>query len=106
FHAYTYVWRDDQSDADLALDGAVVTVDAQEWEVPSQAGCLRCHLETAGNTLGLELAQLHRDQTYNGVEAHQIATLRAIGFVTELGHPDDLPTLAGYDDADTTLAAR
>ena len=76
---YTYVWRDDQSDADLTVGS--VNVDTADWQVPSRSQCLSCHTVAAGGSLGLELAQLNGEFRYatTGRTANQIATWNHLG---------------------------
>ncbi|MEL7369928.1 MAG: PQQ-dependent sugar dehydrogenase [Myxococcota bacterium] len=71
---YTYVWRDDQSEADLAI--SEVAVDAVDWVAPSRSQCLTCHTTAAGGSLGLELAQLNGPLLYpsTGRMANQLTT--------------------------------
>ncbi len=83
---YSYVWRDDGSDADKVNSAGeqrvwVAPDDAsQTWSYPSRAGCMTCHTAAAGFTLGLETRQLDRDFVYStGRQANQISTLAHIG---------------------------
>ena len=79
---YTYVWREDQTDADL-VEGAA-TIESEGWLVPSRAQCLTCHTVAAGGSLGLELAQLNGELTYpsTGRAANQLATWNHIDLFT------------------------
>ncbi len=100
--AYSYAWADDGSDATLAWGGATLPLDGDvDWEVPSSQDCFSCHTEAAGMSLGLEVAQLHRDQTYaaTGRTGSQLATWRAIGLLdpASLPTPEGLPQLPTYD---------
>ncbi|HSO38795.1 MAG TPA: PQQ-dependent sugar dehydrogenase [Labilithrix sp.] len=61
YAGYNYVWQDDGKDAVLAnAQGERRVFGGQAWIYPSRAQCLTCHNAAAGNTLGLELRQLHR----------------------------------------------
>jgi uncharacterized repeat protein (TIGR03806 family) len=53
---YSYRWEG--SDAVLLNGGAT---SEEGWMFPSRGECLQCHTEAAGQTLGLEWAQLNRD---------------------------------------------
>jgi uncharacterized repeat protein (TIGR03806 family) len=78
---YTYSWDDAQTDATLVRGGAVRDIGAgQQWIYPSEAQCVQCHTSAAGNSLGLETAQLNRDFTYpqTGRTANELATLSHI----------------------------
>jgi uncharacterized repeat protein (TIGR03806 family) len=97
---YSYAWRADGSDADLALSGATVATPSGDWRTPSAAECLQCHTAAAGSTLGLETGQLNGFRPYGAVSANQLSTLDQIGmFSAPLGlHPDQLPTVPRYAD--------
>jgi uncharacterized repeat protein (TIGR03806 family) len=57
---YTYEWDANEKDATLLLDGKTKPVGDQSWTFPSRSQCMTCHNTAAGNTLGLETAQLNR----------------------------------------------
>jgi hypothetical protein len=83
---YSYRWDDAQTDAVIvSTDGDTKTIvndmgESQSWSFPSRGGCLECHNDAAGGSLGLETIQLDRTLRYpSGVEADQIATLEHIG---------------------------
>ncbi|MFT4625662.1 MAG: putative repeat protein (TIGR03806 family) [Myxococcota bacterium] len=98
---YSYAWRDDLSDADLVdAGGASVDAGPEPWEIPSRAGCNRCHTEAAGRSLGLELVQLAHPITYpsTGRRADQLATLDHIGLFAD-PVPEGVLPLPGRDDA-------
>ncbi len=96
---YTYEWNDAQTDAVLVdAGGKTKSVDGKQWLYPSRSQCMACHTEAAGRTLGLETAQLNRNQFYptTGRTANQLATLNAVGlFFAPLNvSPDQLDKLA------------
>jgi uncharacterized repeat protein (TIGR03806 family) len=102
---YSYVWRDDGSDADLA-DGAVaIDLPSETWTVPSRAECVQCHTVVAGGSLGLEDRQMNRAVTYpsTGITAPQIATLAHIGWLTAA--PDDTAALGAFPAIDDASAS-
>jgi len=77
---YTYEWNDAQTDATLRETGVTKVVGTQSWTIPSRAQCMTCHTAAAGNTLGLETAQLNRTITYpDGTTANQLTKLDAAG---------------------------
>lgn len=110
WRGYTYVWNDDQTDADLLeangkdivlpikIDGKLTE---QKYRFPSRAECTLCHTNAAKFALGVSTMQMNRDHNYGGVIANQIATLDHIGlFSNKLPAPaDKLPKLADYHDA-------
>jgi uncharacterized repeat protein (TIGR03806 family) len=60
---YTYEWNDAGTDATLLDEGSHrKTIGQHEWHLPSRAECDNCHTSVAGHALGLELAQLDREQ--------------------------------------------
>jgi glucose/arabinose dehydrogenase len=88
---YSYRWNDDESDAVLLDDGQVI----DDWWYPSRGQCFSCHNSATGFTIGLELAQLHRDFTYpGGVTADQLATWEHIGLLSS-PLPAPIPRLGG-----------
>jgi len=84
---YSYAWNPEQTDAVLVesagQDQVFSVVDPEEpgqvrpqsWHFPSRAECLVCHSRAAGFVLGLQTAQLNRDQTYHGVTVNQLSAL-------------------------------
>lgn len=79
---YSYEWNDAETDATLLSGSKSKTVGTQTWFYPSRSQCLQCHTAVAGRSLGLELGQLNRTQTYaaTGRTANQLATMEAIGW--------------------------
>ncbi len=80
---YTYVWRDDESEADLATGEEMHP--SVDWLVPSRGQCLECHTIAAGGSLGLELRQLAGNHLYpsTGRVADQIETWNHIGLFAD-----------------------
>lgn len=89
---YTYVWNDDQTDAELAPASGVDRtysikdpaapggVRQQQWHYPSRAECMVCHSRAANWALGLSELQMNRDYTYpSGVTDNQLRTLEHLG---------------------------
>jgi uncharacterized repeat protein (TIGR03806 family) len=117
WRGYTYVWNDDQTDAELLDEkGADVTlkikVDGkmteQKYHFPSRAECTLCHTMGAKFALGVSTLQMNRDHNYGGVIANQLATLDHIGvFAKKLPKaPDKLPILADYNDEKLSVDVR
>lgn len=73
---YTYAWNDEGTDAELVLNGPSKQFGDQTWQYPSQSQCLQCHSSAAGFSLGLEIAQLARDDG-------QLQRLEESGFFSE-----------------------
>ncbi len=119
---YTYLWNDEQSDAELlgsdALqrtyeihdDDAPGGVRKQTWHFPSRAECMICHNEKGGFILGISTIQMNRDHPYAEGTANQIDTLNHLGlFSKPLPEPTEkLAQLVDPLDAthDLTIRAR
>jgi hypothetical protein len=117
WRGYTYVWNDDQTDAELldakGLDKLLkIKVGGQlidqNYRFPSRAECTLCHTNAAKFALGVSTMQMNRDHDYGGITANQLATLAHIGlFDKPLPKPPaELPKLADYDDHALSLDAR
>jgi uncharacterized repeat protein (TIGR03806 family) len=85
---YTYIWNNEQTDAELAdikgVDREYVIEGpnakrTQTWHFPSRAECTMCHTVTAKYALGVNTAQMNRDHDYGGVIANQLSTLEHLG---------------------------
>ncbi|HEY7313208.1 MAG TPA: PQQ-dependent sugar dehydrogenase [Gemmataceae bacterium] len=113
WRGYTYVWNDEQTDADLleaaGLDRVYTIKDKdapegtrrQKWHFPSRAECTLCHTMPAKYVLGVNTLQLNRDHDYgNGRFANQLRTFEHLGlFAKPLpAPPEKLPHLVNYED--------
>ncbi|MDA7980197.1 MAG: PQQ-dependent sugar dehydrogenase [Pirellulales bacterium] len=74
-YGMTYVWNEQQTDAELIDDGyfediEVTTADGktvnQQWFYPGRATCMVCHTKQAGYVLGVNTRQLNGDYAYPG----------------------------------------
>lgn len=120
WRGYTYIWNEDQSDAELApkegVDRTFTIVDKsapggrrqQTWHFPSRAECTLCHTMPAKFILGIKTVQMNRDHDYNGVVANQLATWQHIGLFKDPlpQSPDTLPRLTEYADPKASLNDR
>jgi uncharacterized repeat protein (TIGR03806 family) len=96
---YTYEWNDDGKDATLLPAGKMKALsDSAAWAYPSRTQCIQCHSKATGGTIGLETAQLNRDEVYPSTNrlSNQLATLDHIGmFSSPLAQlPADAPRLS------------
>jgi uncharacterized repeat protein (TIGR03806 family) len=78
WHGYTYIWNDDQTEAELAdasgVDRKFTITDKsapsgkreQAWHFPSRAECTLCHTMPAKYALGLNALQMNKDYDYGG----------------------------------------
>jgi len=122
WYGYTYVWNDEQTDAELldsqGLDRTLTIHDAkapggrreQVWRFPSRAECALCHTMASKYILGVTTLQMNKDHNYGGRTANQLAVLDKLGVFTEKlpKPPGELPRLVDYRDAnaDQHLRAR
>jgi uncharacterized repeat protein (TIGR03806 family) len=117
WRGYTYVWNDEQTDADLleekGLDRVLKIkvgekVIEQTYRFPSRAECALCHNNAPKFALGVNTLQMNRDHDYGGKVANQLATLAHIGlFAQKLpAPPDKLPRLADFDEAKLPIDVR
>ncbi len=121
WRGYTYVWNDDQTDAELldaqGADREISIRDAsasggdrkQKWHFPSRAECTLCHTMPAKYVLGLNTLQMNRNYDYGkGHVANQLRELEELGmFKTPLPKsPQELPHLVNYRDESQQLDQR
>jgi uncharacterized repeat protein (TIGR03806 family) len=121
WRGYTYVWNDEQTDAELAdaagLDRTFTVKDArapggareQTWHFPSRAECTLCHTTPAKYALGVNTLQMNRDFDYGGGRvANQLRTLEHLGVFSKPlpTPPEGLPRLVDYEDARQDLDRR
>jgi uncharacterized repeat protein (TIGR03806 family) len=120
WYGYTYVWKDDQTDAELldanGLDRKYTIRDPkaptgtreQVWHFPSRTECTMCHTVTAKYALGVNTVQLNRDHDYGGVVANQLSTLEHLGLFTKPlpERPEKLPRLVDYRDPKANVNER
>ena len=118
---YTYVWNDDQTDAELlpaqGADRELKIRDAaapggirkQVWHFPSRSECTLCHTMPAKYVLGVNTLQMNKDHDYgSGRTANQLQTLEHLGVFKEPlpKTPDELPRLVDYRDRSQALDNR
>jgi len=123
---YSYVWNDDQTDADLAgFQGETRTImvdgpggrHEQKYRVHARAECLLCHnpwvekrtmlfgIQSA-SPLGLNAPQMNRRYDLGGSAANQLAALHDAGLVAFNPEPSKLPKLVDPDDESADLDRR
>jgi hypothetical protein len=120
WNGYTYLWNDDQADAELAdaggLDRKYTIKDSQApngvreqvWHFPSRAQCTMCHTMSAKYVLGVNTLQMNKDHDYGGVVANQLATFEHIRLFTKPlpKPPEKLPRMVNYLDKTQNVDAR
>lgn len=117
---YTYVWNDEQTDAELApaqgLDRTITVKDGkapggtrqQVWHFPSRNECIGCHTMPAKFALGVNTLQLNKDHDYGGVVDNQLRTWEHIGLFTKPlpDVPSMLPRLYDFEDPKVDIDRR
>jgi uncharacterized repeat protein (TIGR03806 family) len=121
WYGYTYVWNDQQTDAELlgaqGLDRTLKIRDPrvpdgvreQTWHFPSRAECTLCHTMAAKYVLGVTTLQMNKDHDYGGGKvANQLEVLERLGvFKQKLPKPAaEMPRLADYRDTAANLHLR
>ena len=99
WRAYTYIWRDDQSDADLApAEGAEKEVrlggQNRYWQFSSRGQCMSCHSNQSEYALAFVPEQLNRP----GPDGrNQLIALTEAGLIRRAANDDK--SLPPFDDA-------
>ncbi len=120
WYGYTYLWNDDQTDAELidarGLDREYTIRDTdapggtrrQIWHFPSRAECTLCHTMAAKYVLGVTTMQTNRDHDYGGVLANQLATFDHLRLFTKPlpAEPQKLGRLEDYRDRSAPIETR
>jgi uncharacterized repeat protein (TIGR03806 family) len=121
WRGYTYVWNDDQTDAELldaqGADRELTIRDPaapggtrkQTWHFPSRAECTLCHTMPAKYVLGINTLQMNKNHDYGQENmVHQLHHWEELGmFKTALPKPSqELPHLVNYRDERESLDAR
>ena len=122
---YTYVWNDEQTDAELlaaeGLDRKLIIKDAaapggqreQTWRFPSRAECTLCHTMASKYVLGVTTLQMNKAHNYGDPHSsdkivNQLSLLEKLGVFQEKlpKPPQELASLADYRDANESLHLR
>jgi putative heme-binding domain-containing protein len=108
WRGYSFVWRDDQADADLvAADGAEKEVrDAggagtRQWQFQSRTQCLLCHNNQSEYALAFLPEQLNRPRTDG---RNQLIDLTEMGYIRRSG--EDGKPLPPFDTASAARERR
>ena len=121
WQGYTYVWNDQQTEANLLLNpqgrdrtfqiadpAAPGGTRRQSWHFPSRTECTVCHNMAAKYVLGVTTHQMNRDYDYAGRKLNQVKLLETLGcFAKPLPKPTrDLPRLVDYRASTNDLGLR
>ncbi len=117
-YGVTYLWREDETDADLLTDVFVEDIIisstagdwVQTWTYPSPSDCLSCHNPESKGVLGAKTASLNGSWTYpSGTTDNQLRTWNHLGLFDQ---PLDEAALSSYpahaalSDTSATLERR
>jgi uncharacterized repeat protein (TIGR03806 family) len=102
WRAYSYIWNDEQTDAELApntpqertftiRDRAEAEGRRQQtWRFSSRTECFLCHTSRGGFVYGFRPAQLNRDHDYGGIIDDQLRTLEYLDVFETLAQADKI----------------
>ncbi len=95
---HTYVWNEEQTNAERKVAGADIAVSfidaagesqSLSYSVPNTNLCNECHGKDEPNTLGGVTRQLDREYSYAGKSKNQIDYLASLGWFTSEPEPGD-----------------
>ena len=111
----TYLWNQEQTDANLLLDGYDIQVNwirtdgsnrSTSYHVPSQNECMTCHQSNlAISPIGPSLRNLNRNVERNGGSVNQLSYLQAIGILNDFDI-GQVPQIVDYQDSSISLSER
>lgn len=119
WRGYTYIWNDDQTDAELAPDKAIDRAfeiadpaapgdkRQQTWHFASRTECLLCHTTRGGSIYGFTRSQLDRVHNYGSASDNQLRTLAHVRLFADLEQDATKKIVDPYDEtADLEARAR
>jgi len=91
WQGYTYVYNDDQSEAELLEGSALKPISIntaegsfeQRYYFPSRSDCMACHTREAGFVLGLNTRQMNHPLNYHGQSENQLEMLDRLNVFTK-----------------------
>lgn len=109
--ANTYVWNEQQTEADLVQVGDskhIEWIDAKgieqmvQYQIPSVNDCKTCHsLHNGLVLLGPKVRNLNRQFNYADKAENQLVQWNRLGFLEDIPVPDSLPRLPVWDHSTT-----
>lgn len=109
----SYVWNDEQTDAEIKIAGATVPVSwthldgavrSLDYVVPNKNQCKQCHeeVEDVMGPIGPKARHVNRDFAYPGGSDNQLTHFAAVGYLTGApADPADAPRAPVWDDENT-----
>ena len=111
WYGVTYVWNDEQTDAELAIGGSQAEVawihsDGQSrstsYQIPNANQCLNCHgQDKAYQPLGPTARNLNRHSPVGEHPANQLAHWAELGLLDNLPATSDVTAMPQFDDPDS-----
>lgn len=111
WRGYTYVWNDNQTDAELlsdaAFDRTFEIVDSispggtrqQTWHFASSTECLLCHTTQGGSVNGFIPSQLDRDLVDSDLAVNQLDSLQQLGLFDLVAKLDGGRLVSPYNES-------
>jgi uncharacterized repeat protein (TIGR03806 family) len=116
WHAWAYLWNEDETDAGLTIAGAKVPVDTVAldgsqlsftYSVPNRNQCKGCHaLDGEIVPIGPKARNLNGDFAYRHGEQNQLAHWRGAGILEGAPTPEQAPAVPDWRDEAQPLEAR
>ena len=113
---YTYIWNDEQTEAELADSAVTRTFDVatptgtekQTWYFPSRSDCNACHTPLANFVLGANTRQMNRAHSYGGSSENQVEHWAALGVFSNApaNKAGDLAAFPDWKSGSGTAEAR
>ena len=103
----SYLWNEDQTEAELAIAGATVEVNwlhedgepkSINYNVPNLNDCKRCHTNEVMEPIGPKAGNLNRLVKLHGDEVNQLHHFRQTGLLQGLPELDSVARLATWND--------
>jgi uncharacterized repeat protein (TIGR03806 family) len=88
WEGYTYLWNEEQDDANLLADWPLTrTFEVKsaagpvkrDWYFPSRSDCQACHTQNAGFVMGVNTRQLNRAHEYGKVTDNELRVFERLG---------------------------
>ncbi|WP_020528001.1 SO2930 family diheme c-type cytochrome [Flexithrix dorotheae] len=117
WEALTYLWNDEQSEAELDLAGGITEVSwthydgslkSTEYIIPNANQCKGCHsYKDKFTPIGPKARHLNKDFTYKSGTTNQLVNWQELGFLKNLPeNQQEIPVLASYEDKSLDLNDR
>ena len=109
----TYIWNENNTEADLKLDGADTQVswidlngnnNSTLYHIPNENECIACHQSNSTMIpLGTKLRNLNRTVERDGTSLNQLHHLQAVGILNDF-EISQVPSIVDYNDGNNSLS--